>query len=225
MATTEDNGSAATAAKTKTEYEKVVMTDGREVNFPGKRQLSKEITIDIEAQTVSVRFDLRNGDTFTVKGSELDPETYLQALGHGISQKVGDAAAGTPKLDDTAIAIEDMVGRLKKGEWAAPREAGDSFAGAGLVVRAVAEATGKSIEFVKEFLSKKLEKAKAAGEKLTRNDLYASFRNPESATGKIIEKMEREERAKATKVDSSALLAELNGGAHQASGHPATHAA
>ena len=206
--TSEDNVGATTKAKT--EYEKVTMTDGREVNFPGKRQLSKEIIIDEENQTVSVRFDLRNGETFSIKSTELNVATALQATGHGLSQKVGDTTAGVQKIEDMAISIEDMVGRLKKGEWAAPREAGDSFAGAGLVVRAVAEATGKTVEFVKEFLNKKLEKAKTAGEKLTRNDLYASFRNPESATGKIIERMEREERAKATKVDSTSLMAELN---------------
>lgn len=206
--TTEDN---AVSTKVKTEYEKVSMTDGREVAFPGKRQLSKEIEIDQEAQSVSVRFDLRNGETYSISSTDLDTETFLQALGHGLSQKVGDTTAGVQKIEDMALSIEDMIGRLKKGEWSAPREAGDSFAGAGLVVRAVAEATGKSIDFVKTFLNNKLEKAKAAGEKLTRNDLYASFRNPESATGKIITRMENEERAKATKVDSSALLAELNG--------------
>lgn len=206
--TTEDNSGAVTKAKT--EYEKVKMTDGREVSFPGKRQLSKEITIDSENQTVIVRFDLRNGDTFEIKSAELDSDTALQGLGHGLSQKIGDTTAGVQKIEDMSLSIEDMIGRLMKGEWSAPREAGDSFAGAGLVVRAVAEATGKSVDFVKTFLNNKLEKAKAAGEKLTRNDLYASFRNPESATGKIIERMEREERAKATKVDSTSLLAELN---------------
>lgn len=208
----ENEGSEAVSAKSKTEYEKVTMTDGREVSFPGKRQISKEITIDEENQTVSVRFDLRNGETFSIQSTELDSTTALQAMGHGLSQKVGDTVAGVPKIEDITISIEDMVSRLKKGEWSAPREAGDSFAGAGLVVRAVAEATGKTVEYVKAFLNAKLEKAKASGEKLTRNDLYAAFRNPESATGKIIDRLEKEERSKASKIDSSRLLAELNGG-------------
>lgn len=197
------------AAKSKTEYEAVKMTDGRTVQFPGKRQLSKEVTVDTKAETVEVRFDFRNGETAKISSSDLDAETALLSMGHGLSQKCGDTTAGVQKIDDMYLAVTDMIERLKKGDWAAVREAGDSFSGASIVIRAVCEATGKDVQFVKDFLNGKLEKAKAAGEKLTRNDLYASFRNPNSKTGQIIDRMEKEERAKATKVNADELMQEL----------------
>lgn len=209
----QENG-AAVVAKSKTEYEDVTMGDGRTVKFPGKRQLDKTVTPDEATETVEVRFDLRNGDTFSLSSSDLDITTLLRALGNGISQKVGDTCAGVAKVEDMSLAIEEMIGRLKKGEWAVAREAGDSFSGASLVVRAVCEATGKTVEYVKAFLQAKLDAAKGKGEKLSRNDLYSSFRNPNSTTGKIIKRLEEEERAKATtKVNADDLMAEMEAAA------------
>ena len=195
--------------KAKTEYEEIAMNDGRTVNFSGKRQLDKTVTTDEESETAAVRFDFRNGDTYTLSSTDLSLATILQALGHGISQKVGDTTAGVSKVEDMSLAVSDMIDRLKRGEWAAAREAGDSFSGAGVVMRALVNVTGKPLDYIKEFLNKKLDAAKAAGQKLTRNDLYASFRDPSSKTGQEIARLEAEDRAKAAKVNASDLLAEI----------------
>ena len=89
------------------------------------------------------------------------------------------------------------------------REAGESLAGASIVIRAICEATGKSISDVRAFLDGKLEAAKARGEKLTRQALYASFRNPASKTGAIIKRMEEEKASKSNAVNADDLLAEM----------------
>ena len=47
------------------------------------------------------------------------------------------------------------------------------------------------------------------GEKLTRQELYSSFRNPASKTGQIIKRLEEEKAAKATKFSADDLLAEM----------------
>lgn len=195
----------------KTEYEPVAMKDGRTVQFPGKRQMDKTPITDVAAETAGVRFDFRNGQTISISSADLDIPTILQALAHGLSQKCGDTVAGVAKVDDMFLGVEEMIERLKKGEWAVAREAGDSFSGASIVIRALCEVTGKSLEEIKAFLTGKLEAAKAAGAKLTRNDLYSSFRAPNSKTGVVIERMEREERAKAAKLDVNDLLAEIGG--------------
>jgi hypothetical protein len=78
------------------------------------------------------------------------------------------------------------------------------------VVKALAEASGKSIEAVKAFLNGKLDAAKAKGEKLSRKELYDSFRNPNSKVGQIIKRMEDERLAKESKVDADAELDELS---------------
>lgn len=188
--------------KAKTEYTTVRMDDGREVKFAGKRKVNREVILHKDAEGkahgVTVRFDFLNGKSHSIGSSDLNHETSLLLLGHGISQKVGDESAGVTSVDDMVLGSEEMIGRLKKGEfYSAARQPGDSFAGASVVIRAIVEATGKPVDWVKEFLNKKLEKAKAAGEKLSRRQLYDSFRDPASKTGPIIERMEKEERAKA----------------------------
>ena len=55
----------------------------------------------------------------------------------------------------------------------------------------------------------KLAAAKAKGEKLSRQELYASFRNPTSKTGAVIKRLEEEKASKGAKIDSDALLADL----------------
>jgi hypothetical protein len=203
------NGSGAGAKASKTEYETVRMADGREVQFAGKRKLDKTVEVDTEKNAVSVRFDLRNGQTISISSDDLNDMTKLLALGHGLSQKCGDEVAGVQKVEDMYLGIEEMIGRLKEGEWRAAAAAGDSFSGASIVIKAIAEVTGKTSDWIKNFLTKKLETAKAKGEKLSRADLYASFRDPNSDTGKVIQRLEQEERSKETKVKASDLLGEI----------------
>ena len=204
---------ASKPSKSATVYTAVTMTDGRVVQFAGKKTLLKDVTVNADDGEVIVRFDLRNGQTRTISGSTLSSEVALRALGHGISQKVGDECASIDEVDDMVVAIDEMLTRLQNGEWSARREAGDSFNGASIVVRAVAEASGKSIEFVKEFLKRKIDLAAASGQKLTRGDLYKSFRAPGTPTAAVIARLEAEKAAKAAKstsaVDAGALLDEL----------------
>jgi hypothetical protein len=212
MADENNSGNEATApatnAKPKTEYTAVTMEDGRVVQFAGSRQADKTVTLEADG-TVSVSIDFRNGKSVRVNSSQLNAQTQAQALGHGLSQKIGDEYSGVKKVDDMHLAAEEMIKRLVAGDWSQAREAGDGFSGASIVIKAIVEATGKTVDQVKAFLNGKLEAAKAKGEKLTRADLYASFRNPASKTGVIIERLEREERSKASKVNADDLLAEV----------------
>ena len=200
---------ATPAKKTATVYTKVTMEDGREVEFAGNRKSDKTILVGDDGKATGVRFDFLNGRTLTLAFSEISEATALYACGHGIAQKAGDEYSGVKEVDDMALAVEGIFARLRAGDWAAAREAGDSTAGASIVIRALMEVTGKPIEFIKDFLDKKLEAAKAKGEKLSRQDLYNSFRNPTSKTGIVIKRLEEEKLAKTNKVDAGDLLAEM----------------
>jgi hypothetical protein len=196
-------------AKRVTEYTTVEMGDGRKVEFAGKRKLSKEVMIDREAKTVALRLDFRNGETRTVVPHE---DLVLDLIGHGLSQKIGDEAAGEENVDDMVLAIDNAVERHAAGSWSTRKEgegAGGSFSGASVVIRAIMEATGRDQPTVKAFLDKKLAEAEAKGEKLTRQALYTSFRNPESKTGKIIQRLEAEKAQKNSKLNADAEVAEL----------------
>lgn len=197
---------APAAKKAKTEYTEVTMDDGRKVKFAGKQKVRKEVAEDAEGKPVGVRFDYVNGNVRTLFFHEIPAATHLDLLVHGIHQKVGDESSDVKTVEDAVIAHESMMERLKKGEFKKAREAGDSFAGAGLVVRAIMEATGKSAEDVKAYIQRRLDAAKEKDEKLTRAELYASFKRPGSKTGVIIERLEREAREKAATLDADAEL-------------------
>lgn len=185
----------------------VTMTDGRVVTFAGKKKMVKDVLVDHEHGHVAVRFDFVNGETRTFK---VGPELRLNFAGHGASQKIGDEAAGEEDVDDMIVAIDAIMERLHRGEWSAKREgSGDGFSGASVVIRAIAEVTGKDAAAVKAFLDGKLAQAEAKGEKLSRQELYKSFRNPNSKTGQVILRMEQEKAAKSNKVNADELLGEL----------------
>ena len=193
--------------KAPTEVENVTMADGRVVGFAGKRKMVKEIN----AEAGTGQFDFRNGEsrTFTI------PEGLLRDFAaHGASQKIGDETAGVESVDDMVVAVDTIIDRLLKGEWTATRAAGDSFAGASIVIRAICEVTGKPVDEIKAFLQGKLDTSKAAAEAtgakaLTRKELYDSFRKPGTRTAEVIDRLEKEKLAKTSTVEAEDLLAEL----------------
>ncbi len=194
---------APKAAKPAREVTVVKMSDGRSVEFVGKRKLLKETIIN--GDKVSVRLDFRNGET---RLFHIPHSLILKSAGHGMEQKLGDETAGTEKVEDMVLEVDELIAQLAKGEWTTVREAG-GFSGASVVIRAIMEASGKTQDQVKAFLQKKIDDAAARGEKMSRKALYDSFRNPTSKVGKIVERLEREERSGKAVVDADAALAEL----------------
>lgn len=198
------------SAKKETVYEAVTMTDGRVVQFPGDQKVKKAVLFD-EGTATGVQFDFRNGETRTVHLTDLQANIVQYSACHGLLQKIGDEWSGTKELDDIVLTCDEMIKRLVAGDWAVERAAGDSLAGASIVIKALMEATGKDVGAIKAFLDGKIEAAKAKGEKLTRQALYASFRNPTSKVGQIIRRLEDEKAAKGAAVDADALVSELAG--------------
>ena len=182
----------ATAAKEETKVQTVTMTDGRSVDFPGKRRMQKESFVDDASGAISVRLDFINGETrtFTI------PEGLVAKFAaHGAEQKLGDETAGLTDVDDAVLAIDELVERLNKGEWGVKRE-GNDMSGTSVLARALVEYKNTTMEKVKTFLA-----GKSAAEKM------ALRANP--GLKPIIERIEAEKAAKGTKVDTDALLNEL----------------
>jgi len=203
-------------AKSKTEYTQVAMTDGRTVQFAGKRKVNKETLVDdskividgdtmqIQAGAISVRMDFRNGETRTLP---LPLVLLAQFAGHGGEQKFGDELATTADKplseEDMVIAIDDLNALIQSGKWGAGRASGGGgVSGASVVVQAIMEATGKDLATVKAFLQRKLDSDKD----LSRRALYDSFRVQGTKTGVIIARLEAAKLQKAAKVDADAEL-------------------
>jgi len=179
------------ATKAPVQVETVTMQDGNLVEFPGKRMLVKSHSVTADG-TVQVRLDFRNGEfrIFT-----LPTNLLARFAAHGAEQKLGDATAGL-SLEDSILAIDDLIETLYEGNWTTKREA-SGFAGASILARALVETTGKSIETVKAYLK----------------GLTVAQRNAMKANSKIAPVVARLEAAAAAKkgvtIDSDELLASL----------------
>ncbi len=189
----ENENSEATTNKKERVETVVKMSDGRDVTFVGKRKLLKETIIDEAAGTVSIRLDFLNGETRTF---ELPPNLLLKFAGHGAEQKYGDETAGMSDVDDQVLAIDELNERIQRGEWSTVRQ-GSGLSGTSVLFKALVEAyPQKSAEELKAFLKDKTQGQKTA------------LRN--SARLKpIIERLEAE-KAAGSKVDTDALLGELD---------------
>ena len=209
----------AEVSKSKTEYTAVQMTDGRTVQFAGKRKVMKETVIDdsklvvdgdviqLQAGAVSIRMDFRNGDTRLIP---LPLGLIARFAGHGGEQKFGDELATTADKpmseEDMVIAIDDLNAVIQKGDWGRARAAGGGgVSGASLVVQAICEVTGKDLATVKAYLQKKLD----GDTSLTRRALYDSFRVTGTKTGIVIKRLEEAKLAKTAKVDADAELGNI----------------
>ena len=192
-----DTGGTATAKPVKKEptINTVTLTDGRIVDFVGKRKLLKasEVTPDGKIQTT---LDFVNGETrtFTI------PDALLAKFAsHGAEQKLGDEIAGVDDIDDAVMAIDELIDRLYNGEWGVARDK-SGLAGASILMRALVESTGKTADEIKKFLSDKTAAQKAA-----------LRTNPKIKP--IVDRLEAEKAAKSAKkadaVDTDALLNEL----------------
>ena len=179
------------STKTETQVETVTMTDGRIVDFAGKRKLLKESSVNADGK-VQVRLDFRNGETrlFTL------PDALLNKFAaHGAEQKLGDEIAGLTDTEDCVLAVDELIDRLYNGEWSVKREA-NGMAGTSVLVRALVEHTGKTVDAIKQFLSGKSQAEKVA----LRN-------NPKIKP--IVERIEAEKASKKANVDTDAMLGEL----------------
>ena len=187
---------ANTTKSATTNEELVTMADGRIVTFTPKRKVVKESFITTDAATgevsVQVRLDFRNGETrlFTIPATSL-----YKFAAHGAEQKLGDAMSGLASVEDGVMAVDELIDRLYQGEWNASRAASE-FAGASVLVRALAELKSQPIDKVREFLKTKSQAERTALKNVT-------------AVREIIERIESEKVAKAGGVNTDELLAGL----------------
>lgn len=187
-------GTDTPKAKTPTEVEKVTMLDGtgRVVEFSGKRKMLKE-SLFPEGELPVVQLDFRNGET---RKFQIPQELLYRFAAHGAEQKLGDETAGETDVDDMVLAVDDLIERLKKLEWSVKREGG-GMSGTSVLLKALMEKSGKSMEQVKAFLKTKTPAEKQA--------LRAS-----DQLKPIVDRMEAEKLAKVAKIDTGALLAGLD---------------
>lgn len=187
---------AVKVAKKIPEVEKVTLTDGRIVDFVGRRKLIKNSKVN-EDGSFSLELIYRNGQFTTIN---VPAEHFLNYAIHGASQKFGDTFNAEDDLDDAINAVEEMALRLAKGEWHVEREKGDGKGGS-MLVQALVEALNVDRAKVQEFL---LTKSVAHKRALMLTDEIKP----------IIDRIKAEKAAKAKPkakeaIDTGSLLAEI----------------
>jgi hypothetical protein len=185
---------ATPKAGTKTEKVTVQMSDGRSQDFNKKQKLVKTSTIGDDGSVTTV-LDFSNGETRTFSVPTSSP-IFSRLAAHGAEQKLGDAIAGESDINDAVLAVDDVLGRLNNGEWNVTRQAG-SFTGTSILIQALVEASGKSVEDIKGFLGNKSQAEKFA---LRRSEKLKP----------IIDRLEADKASRnKTSVDTDAMLADL----------------
>jgi hypothetical protein len=192
----------ATAEETKVQankapVENVKMSDGRTVGFAGKRKLLKESLF--ENGKAGARFDFRNGETRKIFSPDSLRDRFTS---HGIKQKYGDEGAGVEDVDDMVLGFDELDTQIQAGKWSEER-VGGGMAGTSVLLRALVEYSGRTVEQIKEFLT-----GKSQNEKLALRGSTKVGPNGKSLR-QIVEELEAAKVAKASKVDTDALLAEI----------------
>ena len=195
------NGDATEAAaetpkKKETEIETVKMTDGRVIDFAGKKKMLKE-GLKLDDGQLAIRIDFRNGETRTypINAALLD-----QFATHGAEQKYGDYLAGAKDDQGNPIDVDDMVLELDelheqlytRAEWGTKRDA-SGMAGTSILIRALSEFKGETIAQSKERVKP-----------LSHKEKMLLRLNPRLKP--IIERMEAERASKGAKIDTDAIL-------------------
>lgn len=206
--------------KKKTEYTPIVMSDGRTVEFAGKRKMLKDPIIEKDGAgavtKVGVRFDFRNGNTMM---SWIPDHKLFESAAHGWGQKLGDTVAGmknedgTPAdVDDIQMEVEGLNERLQTdgSDWNVVKEGG-GFGGGSILLKALIEYSAnaekpQTAEHIRDWL-----KTKDASQKMALRDKPSRPNKAGVTLQDIIAKLEAAKKSKVSAVDTEALMAELEG--------------
>lgn len=102
------------------------------------KKLTKEVT------DAGVRITFTNGETLSLDFSALSDEMKAKLMGHGASQKLGDASAGAETVEEAIAETRKVLERLLAGDWKSVRESG-AGPKIGLLVEALARVTQKDV--------------------------------------------------------------------------------
>ena len=174
----------------------VTSTEGKVYEFSQRAKVKKDSYIAPDG-TIVTKFVFRNGQ---VREAALarDSALFAKAAAHGMDQKYGDEFAGLDDVEDCIEAFDNLSARIGRGEWSEKRVS-DGMAGTSLLVRALAEVSGATVESIKAKLSTVDAKQKQA---LSRQTKVAT----------VISRLKAERDAKKGKVeDADAALASFLG--------------
>ena len=175
------------------------------MNTTATRTPAIDATVDMGPMNMhnTLTLAFSNGQTITLKDSDLSPAIIAQATLHGLKQKLVDAAAisrnpdtgRSATIDDKYNAVREVYDRLLSGQWNKNRESG--AVKGGLLFRALCMFyPDKTPEAIRTFLEAKTAEQKTALRKVPKiAAIIATLKDDDTDTGGV---------------DTDALLDELN---------------
>ena len=115
-----------------------------------KRQRRLNKVIEGNVLTLTVR---ENGDVFTIDASELTDDMKHRGLMFGLSEKIGNAAAGKTDATDISNAIKKVIEGIINNNWAVRAPAGPKIT-LTTIKSTLAESTPEEAQELKDMLSK-----------------------------------------------------------------------
>ena len=112
-----------------------------------------------------------NGRELAVSVDQLADDIRVQAMMHGLKQKIGDAAAisrnpetgRSATTDDKFDAMAEVLGRLLSGQWNKTREGGEGGGAGGLLFKALCKVkSDKTPAEVRAYLEARTKEEQAA---------------------------------------------------------------
>lgn len=100
--------------------------------------MAKKLTKDVTETGVTITF--ANNEVLTLNFADLSEDIKFRLMGHGASQKLGDASAGTETVEEAIAETRKVLERLLSGDWKSIRE-GSAGPKIGLLVEALARLT------------------------------------------------------------------------------------
>jgi hypothetical protein len=200
---------AATPKKPKAEVETIDLEDGSKGEFVGKRKLNKSYVLREDGSLDHCRFEFRNGRVLLIP---IPSQLLGQFAGHGAIQKYGDELAGMKPaegqdevdIEDMVIAMEELDSNIQKGLWSTRKE-GDGMGGTSVLIKALVEYGGKTVDQVKAFLKDKDAKFKTM---LRLEDTRVGKSGKTMAA--IVKGIEAAKASKGVKIDTVGALADLD---------------
>lgn len=148
----------ATTEANKSKKVPVTMKDGRTLEFT-ERQKAKTADILNGTKVVGIQFDFKSGDSVRILEEDITA-LFERFMWHGVEQKFRDEFASADDAEDAFTGVEDLLARIKKGEWSEAREGG--LGGITVLVKALMSVYSKSKDEVLGVLRELSAKEKTA---------------------------------------------------------------
>lgn len=159
--------------------------------------MARKISREVNPEAGTIKFLVEGKDPILVSLDDVAQLARRLAL-HGLSQKIGDSAAGAETTDEAYKALQDTTADLMAGNWTTRVSTG--VARTSYLARAIAEYKGCDVNAAKAAIDR-LEEAGEAGE--------AKLKEIRKALKPIIARMQAEDAVKKAQEAKGQAVGEL----------------